>query len=85
MKKIFPVLAGGIIVLMMITACPNAPEPGEEKEITAFSFTAADNTALSSDVTGTISGTDISLTVPYGTDVTALAASWTKRRRVLQP
>ena len=84
MKKIFPVLAG-IIVLMMITACPNGTVPSEEKEITAFSFTAADNTALSSDVTGDISGTDIALTVPFGTDVTALVASWTKRRRVLQP
>jgi formylglycine-generating enzyme required for sulfatase activity len=31
---------------------------------------------LSSDVTGTINGTDISATVPYGTDVTALVATF---------
>lgn len=47
------------------------------KEITAFSFTAAANSALSSDVTATISGTDITATVPYGTDVTALVATFT--------
>ena len=76
MKKIFPVLAG-IITLLMLTACPNGTVPSEEKEITAFSFTAADNTELSSDVTGDISGTDISLTVPFGTDVTVLVASFT--------
>ena len=47
------------------------------KEITAFGFTASANTALSSDITGTINGTDISAAVPYGTDVTALVASFT--------
>lgn len=47
------------------------------REITAFSFTAALNTALDEDVTGIISDTDITLTVPYGTDVTALIATVT--------
>ncbi len=47
------------------------------KEITAFSFSAAVNDELSSDVTGTISGTDITLIVPNGTDVTALVTSFT--------
>ncbi|MBT4265091.1 MAG: hypothetical protein HOD85_12875 [Deltaproteobacteria bacterium] len=46
------------------------------KDITAFSFTDA-NAALSSTVAGTISGTTISATVPFGTDVTALAATFT--------
>ena len=77
MKKILPVLALGIITLLMLTACLNGTVPSEEKEITAFSFTADSNTALTSDVTGTIDGTDISLTVPYGTEVTALVASFT--------
>jgi formylglycine-generating enzyme required for sulfatase activity len=49
----------------------------DSKEITAFSFTAAANTALSTDVTATISGTNITATVPYGTTVTALAATYT--------
>jgi len=46
------------------------------KEITAFSFPAADNDVLSSDVTGTIRGTEISAAVPYGTDMTGLVAAF---------
>ncbi|MFC4301928.1 cadherin-like beta sandwich domain-containing protein [Cohnella boryungensis] len=42
-----------------------------DKELTAFSFAG-----LSPAVTGTISGTNVSLTVPYGTDVRALAATF---------
>jgi phosphotransferase system HPr-like phosphotransfer protein len=42
---------------------------GNEKEITAFSF-------ASLSATGTISGTNIAVTVPYGTDVTSLAATF---------
>ena len=48
-----------------------------EKDITAFSFSAAPNSALSNDVTGTISGTNIALTVPANTDVKALVANFT--------
>ena len=69
------------MALLLLIACPidqieNESAQNSEKEITAFSFMAADNTELSSDVTGIISGTDIDLTVPYGTDVTALVASF---------
>jgi hypothetical protein len=49
----------------------------EAKAITTFSFTDATNTALSADVTATISGTNITATVPSGTDVTALIATFT--------
>jgi hypothetical protein len=52
-----------------------APSPA--KDLTAFSFLAADNAALSADVTATITGTDVAATVPFGTDVTALVASFT--------
>jgi len=45
--------------------------------ITSFSFTAAANTALSSDVTATISGTNITIDLPVETNVTALVASFT--------
>jgi len=45
-------------------------------EISSFSFLAATNAALSADVQGTISGTTITLTVPYGTDQTALVATF---------
>ena len=46
------------------------------KEITAYAFLAADNPSLSADVTATITGTNISATVPYGTDVTKLVATF---------
>lgn len=47
------------------------------KDITAFSFLMSNNPGLTSDVTGTISGTSISAMVPSGTDVTALVATFT--------
>ena len=53
-----------------------APEASSAKEITAFSFPSAYNDALSSDVAGTISGTGITATVPYGIDVTGLVATF---------
>lgn len=76
MKKILPFLAG-ILTMLLVTACPTGPMLSEEKEITAYSFTAAANSALSNDVTGTISSTDISLSVPYGTVVNRLVADFT--------
>jgi len=50
-----------------------------EANINSYKFEAAKNTALSSDVIGTIdSGSySVSLTVPYGTDVTDLVATFT--------
>jgi FG-GAP repeat protein len=47
-------------------------------EITSFQFLASVNAALSTDVAGTIDSIakTISLTVPYGTDVTALVATF---------
>ena len=51
----------------------------DTKDITAFSFIAANNPALNEDedVDGTIIGTGIALTVPYETDETALVATFT--------
>jgi hypothetical protein len=46
------------------------------KEITSYAFLAADNPSLTADVTATITGTNISATVPYGTDVTKLVATF---------
>ena len=51
--------------------------PYDGAEITAFSFTATANSELSSDVTATINNTNITATVPSGTDVTALVATFT--------
>jgi hypothetical protein len=45
--------------------------------MSAFSFTSAKNSVLSTDVTGVISGTNISVTVPNGTTVTSLVATFT--------
>nr|MBA3457669.1 hypothetical protein [Deltaproteobacteria bacterium] len=52
-----------------------APSPA--KDLTAFAFLDASNTALAADVTATINGTAIAVTVPFGTDVTALVATFT--------
>src|SRR5262249_42974193 len=46
------------------------------KDITSFQFLTVNNTNLPADVTGTITGTAIALTVPHGTDVTALVATF---------
>jgi hypothetical protein len=50
--------------------------PAGAKDLTSFSFLDADNTALTADVDGVISGTDISVTVPFDTNVTALVATF---------
>ncbi len=52
------------------------PPPSSDKEITAFGFMAADNGTLDEDITAVINGTDIQAAVPYGTDVTALVATF---------
>ena len=48
----------------------------DAKDLTAFSFMSSNNGALDEDVTATISGTSIDATVPFGTDVTALKATF---------
>jgi hypothetical protein len=50
--------------------------PSSAKDLTAFSFQSADNAGLLADVTGTINGTAIAVTVPFGTNVTALIATF---------
>jgi hypothetical protein len=51
--------------------------PSNAKAITAYSFEAADNSGLTADVAATITGTTITATVPFGTDVSALVATFT--------
>ena len=46
------------------------------KEITAFSFTVSNNAVLTEDALGIIDGTNITVLVPDGTDVTALIATF---------
>ncbi len=52
------------------------PSAASAKDITAFSFTDAANSALAQNVTGVISGTNIYVTVPNGTSRTALVATF---------
>lgn len=51
--------------------------PSTAKELTAFAFLAANNPGLAADVTATINGSAIAATVPFGTNVTALVATFT--------
>ena len=49
---------------------------GSAKDLTTFVFLSVDNPGLGADVTGTITGTAITLTVPSGTNITALVATF---------
>jgi len=67
----------GVLGLLIITGCPTPTDPTPDdlalssaKEIITFSF-------ASSASTGVITGTDIVVTVPYGTDATTLVAIFT--------
>ncbi|HSQ66046.1 MAG TPA: hypothetical protein VLM85_22645 [Polyangiaceae bacterium] len=73
-------------VVYTVTAADNSAQaytvtvtvaPSPAKDITAFSFLKSCNSGLASDITGAITGTNIALTVPYGTSVTALVATFT--------
>ena len=57
---------------------PPSPALSSAKEMTSYKFEAATNAVLTSDVIGTVdSGAHtIALTVPYGTDTTALVATF---------
>ncbi|MEJ7600110.1 MAG: hypothetical protein WKG01_19535 [Kofleriaceae bacterium] len=50
--------------------------PNSAKAITSFVFASAHNSALNADVVAAISGTQITATVPAGTNVTALVATF---------
>ncbi len=74
-----------VIVLLSCTFDAGIPEEEENPEdtlkttkvLSAFSFSKASNTSLSEDVIGIIQGSNITATVPSGTDVKTLKASFT--------
>jgi len=76
-----------IAVSLVLVACKTGYASGGDDEtpkssakaITAFNFSSALNAdkGVTSDATGTISGTDIAVTVPYGTTRTGLIATFT--------
>jgi subtilisin family serine protease len=66
------VTAGAVTDVTVVIA------PNTAKDLTAFSFESAHNGAsgLTSDCVGVITGTDISVTVSYGTPLTSLVATF---------
>lgn len=50
--------------------------PSSNKDIAAFSFTQSSNSSLPADTTGSISGNDISVVLPYGVSRTSLIATF---------
>jgi hypothetical protein len=60
------------MALLVGHGCGGSDAKSSDKEITSFALQVANNPALAADVTGTISGTNIALTVPSGTAVTSL-------------
>ena len=63
--------------VLLATACGQPRAPSSAKEITAFSFLAANNGGvLAADVTANVTGTSIAATVPFGTSVSALKATY---------
>ncbi len=63
------------LAIALIAACgDNTPSPS--KQLTSFAFLAANNSQLRSDVVATISGDRVDATMPYGTDVSVLVATY---------
>ncbi|WP_143164842.1 hypothetical protein [Chryseolinea serpens] len=74
------------MALSIIISCRNdEPVPSSEKSITSFSFLAADNPILSSDVQGVISGKEIHCVFPAGVSVTALKPSIVHTGNTISP
>ncbi|MBN2811612.1 MAG: hypothetical protein JXP39_06940, partial [Spirochaetales bacterium] len=81
MKKTFSWITV-LIAIITLASCTNpVSEPDQvsilKKDIVSFSFSSEANANLSDNIVGTISGTEITVTVPYNTDVTALVATFT--------
>ncbi len=73
MKKLLILLVFFTLLLLLFSGCPEPlntasdnPVLSSEKDITSFAFLATDNAELFTDAIGTITGTDIEVTVPYG-------------------
>src|SRR5436190_16831987 len=73
-----------VMFLAALAACGDdaktpvdSPVGSTANALTAFSFKAAQNPTLTSDVPATINGNAIAMTLPTGTNVTALVATFT--------
>jgi hypothetical protein len=67
-----------VLLAALAGGCEDTIPPSSEKEITAFIF-------ASPAAAGTISGTDIAVTVPFGTDVTSLTPTITHTGASINP
>jgi hypothetical protein len=65
-----------LAILLVAAACGDNTQ-SSSKQLTGFSFLAANNPGLTSDVAATISGTEIRATLPYGTALASLVATYT--------
>ena len=76
--RVLSFVLGCIAAFGAITASVGCGDnaPSSAKEITSFSFTAANNPTLHDDVAALITGDAITATVPFGTNVTALVATF---------
>jgi hypothetical protein len=63
------------LAIALVSACGDNI-PSSSKQLMSFAFLVANNPQLSSDVAGTISGDHVAATMPYGTDVSALVATY---------
>ncbi len=64
-----------LLLALFISGCGDDDEQNSNK-ITSFKFSADHNEQLGNSVIGTINGTTISATMPYGTDIQTLVASF---------
>ncbi len=94
LKKLLPIIMSLTFMILVLAGCPSpgdssSEDPDEDlsntKTVLSFVLTAADNTALSADITADISGTSITATMPYGTDVTSLIPAITHNGSTISP
>ena len=65
-----------LFILIGFTGCKAEEEQNSNSSFTSFSFLASNNSQLTSDVQGSISGTTVSVTLPSGTDNSSLVATY---------
>lgn len=78
MKNKTVLILGALLLTLFVSGCQNSvfQDLVTGKSITAFSFKAVNNPELGTDFHGEINGNDIYLTVPEGTDLSSLVASF---------
>lgn len=65
-----------LLFCTLLTACKKEEVQSDQKVLLTFSFTKAINSALPTDIAGVISGRQVSFSLPAGTNVNALKATF---------